>query len=186
MPRRSCSCPRQGINGGCSVTHSKPITAHCPTCGASFSITHGAAGYGVTSAEYHAWTSMKARCTNQNATNYRHYGGRGITVALEWMTSFEAFVNHVGGRPSKKHSLDRIDNNRGYEPGNVRWATAIEQAGNRRSSVPISHDGLTQSISAWGRTIGLPKRTLSDRLKNGWSVERALTTTRDARRSRAS
>jgi hypothetical protein len=88
--------------------------------------------------EYHAWHSMKDRCTNPRHRAWRNYGGRGITVCLEWLASFEAFIAHVGSRPSPDHSLDRIDNNGGYGPGNVRWATLSQQMRNRR---PRPRDG---------------------------------------------
>lgn len=84
--------------------------------------------------EYNIWKNMKKRCKNPKTKAYKDYGGRGIKVAQEWDKSFVAFYNHVGPRPSKAHSLDRIDNNGNYEPGNVRWATADQQANNKRNS----------------------------------------------------
>lgn len=91
---------------------------------------------------YKAWSSMKQRCSNPNVVNYQNYGGRGIRVYDEWLHSFEAFLRDVGERPSdpagwtgKKAywSLDRIDPDGDYEPGNVRWATPAEQRANQRS-----------------------------------------------------
>lgn len=78
------------------------------------------------------WCAIKQRCTNPRCKDYPDYGGRGITLCGEWSASFEAFIADVGERPSDEHSIDRIDNDRGYEPGNVRWSTGIEQARNRR------------------------------------------------------
>lgn len=84
--------------------------------------------------EYSCWSQLKQRCLNPNHRMYPHYGGRGVTVAPEWVHDFEAFFAHVGPRPSPKHSLDRIDNANGhYEPGNVRWTDQATQARNRRS-----------------------------------------------------
>lgn len=82
--------------------------------------------------EYKCWQQLKARCLNPNHRAYPDYGGRGITVHESWGDDFMAFLEHVGQRPSPKHSLDRIDNDRGYEPGNVRWVTEGRQNTNRR------------------------------------------------------
>lgn len=82
--------------------------------------------------EHRAWKMMKNRCNNVNSQAWKHYGGRGITVCDLWQKSFEAFFEHVGPRPSSKHSLGRIDNDKGYEPGNVEWQTATQQANNQR------------------------------------------------------
>ncbi len=75
---------------------------------------------------------MKTRCYNTKYRDYAHWGGRGITVCDAWRDDFAAFFAHVGVRPSRGHSIDRIDNERGYEPGNVRWATYSQQNNNRR------------------------------------------------------
>lgn len=87
---------------------------------------------GTGTPEHHAWGAMIQRCENESHPAYRHYGGRGITVCAAWRASFAAFLADVGPRPSVEHSLDRIDNNGPYAPGNVRWATVTQQNGNRR------------------------------------------------------
>lgn len=74
------------------------------------------------------------RCHNPKNAGYRHYGGRGITVHEAWRANVRAFVKHVGRKPTEFHSLDRIDNDGNYEPGNVRWATGKEQGSNRQRS----------------------------------------------------
>jgi len=86
----------------------------------------------VTTEEYIAWKAIIQRCCNQNSPHYKYYMGRGITICDEWRHDFYAFYNHIGPRPTPKHSVDRINNDGNYEPGNVRWATASQQALNKR------------------------------------------------------
>jgi hypothetical protein len=89
--------------------------------------------------EYHIWNMMIRRTTNPTHESYPKYGGRGIRVCDEWLNSFKAFLDHIGPRPSKNHSIDRIDADKNYEPGNVRWATSKEQARNKRDSIFLPH-----------------------------------------------
>ena len=89
--------------------------------------------------EYYAWAHMHSRCKNKNSPHYKNYGGRGISVCKEWKDYF-VFLEYVGRRPSPAYSIDRINNNGNYEPGNVRWATRKQQANNRRN-VKIKVEG---------------------------------------------
>jgi hypothetical protein len=98
--------------------------------------------------EYSSWQAMKARCLDPNNKDYPRWGGRGVTVCAEWVASFDAFYEHIGPRLPRT-SLDRINNTRGYEPGNVRWATAKEQQENRRDSWEVEIDGVRfESVKA--------------------------------------
>jgi hypothetical protein len=129
------------------------------------------------SAEYRAWSSMRERCGNPSHPAYDRYGGRGIRVAPEWDTAtggFEAFLAHVGPRPKGKFDIDRRDNERGYEPGNVRWATRKENSRNRRGNRMIVVRGETATLAEWAERSGLSPETVAYRLRSGYSAEDAL------------
>lgn len=87
------------------------------------------------SPEYRAWCGMKDRCFNENTERFRHYGERGITICPEWLSSFSDFLDYVGRRPRECNSIGRIDVNKGYEPGNVRWENASQQARSRTDNI---------------------------------------------------
>lgn len=117
---------------------------------------------------------MIQRCYNRRLPNFDDYGGRGITVCREWLDSFEAFFSHVGPRPTDRHSLDRIQNDKGYEPGNVQWATRTTQSRNRNYVHRYAYGGETLTIPELAQKTGIKRATLYMRLvKMGWSVERA-------------
>lgn len=120
---------------------------------------------------------MKARCHRRTHAQYALYGARGIAVCERWKRSFEAFFADVGGKPSPSHSLDRIDNNGAYEPGNVRWVPSQrEQMANARTAQLLTFLGDTLTVSGWARRLGMRQDTLWKRIfKRGWSVEDALT-----------
>jgi hypothetical protein len=145
-------------------------------------LTHGAARKGQWTAEYRTWRGMKARCLIPGASSFYKYGGRGIKIAPEWVDDFPAFLEHVGDRPSDKHSLERIDNNGNYEPGNVRWATQTEQARNRRSSRFLEYRGERRTLSEWSERTGMSPHNIKRRIDIlGWSVEKALSTPKGRR-----
>lgn len=126
-------------------------------------------------ATYRAWRSMRLRCENPKDTGYQRYGGRGIRVCARWQRSFEAFVADVGIKPAG-HTLDRIDPNGHYEPGNVRWATRKVQTVNRTNTRWLTWAGRTRTLQEWADETGVGYSTLNYRLRRGWDVGRALTT----------
>ena len=103
----------------------------------------------IKTAEYAIWNKIKGRCYNKKDPRYDSYGGRGIVVDESWLKSFHKFYMDVGPRPSIKHSIDRIDNNRGYEPGNIRWATHTQQARNKRNNKIIQICCQSKPLSEW-------------------------------------
>jgi hypothetical protein len=125
-------------------------------------LTHGEAR--SITGEYWAWQSMTTRCTNKNAHNYHLYGGRGITVCDRWIKSYETFLSDMGRKPTKEHSLDRIDVNGNYEQSNCRWATKKEQANNRRTSRKIEHLGESKNVEEWAKIYNVNTKTLYGQL----------------------
>lgn len=130
--------------------------------------THGeSASGGRRTPEYMAWGAMKSRCYNHHAPQYPGYGGRGIQMCDRWRESFERFLEDMGRRPSPGHSLDRIDVNGNYEPGNCRWATAKQQSRNVRTNCLIMIDGVTKTAVEWSEQSGLHQGTISRRARRG-------------------
>lgn len=117
---------------------------------------------------------MHGRCTNPSNPNYGHYGGRGIKVCVRWNDIHNFLVDM--GHPEPGQSLGRIDNEGNYEPGNCRWETQEQQNENTRRNRFLTWDGRTQILKKWAEEYDLAPRRLSERLRRGWSLERALTT----------
>lgn len=118
-------------------------------------------------AEYRAWQNMKTRCYNLNYKTYHRYGGRGIFVDPAFST-FEGFIQHIGPRPSPLHQLDRIDNDKNYEPGNVRWADRVVNANNKSTTKKLTIDGTTEGLPYWERASGRSRKVIWRRIHDGW------------------
>ena len=129
--------------------------------------------------EYSVWTHMIQRCTNPARASYRLYGGRGIKVCRRWRESFTAFLEDVGRRPGADYTLDRINNDGDYEPGNCRWTTGDVQANNTRSNRYITWEGESLTVRQWAKRLGMPPETLYARLNKGWPPARILSTKRE-------
>lgn len=104
---------------------------------------------------------------------YPTYGGVGIKVCKEWKT-FVGFFEDMGHPPTPIHSIERIDNSKGYSKDNCRWATPKEQARNRKSSRWVTYKQKTKTIAEWAEELGLPQSLVGNRLRAGWSVEEAF------------
>jgi hypothetical protein len=137
--------------------------------------THGQTTKGNISHEYRIWCGIKNRCYNSNHTYYKHYGGRGIKMYFEWINSFDCFYAYVGKSPTKKHTIDRINNDGNYEPGNVRWATMKEQANNRSNTRYFNYNGKLLTISQLSDISNISYTTLKYRLNKEWTLEKAMT-----------
>ena len=124
--------------------------------------------------EYSSWIGMLKRCFQPNSPGWKRYGGRGITVCQEWVHSYESFLAHVGRRPSPNHSIDRINNDGNYEPGNVKWSDSFEQMNNTKYNRFLSINGETLTISQWAQRTGKKYNTIHERLRRGWTAEDAI------------
>ena len=121
---------------------------------------------------YICWGHISQRCINPKMKDFHKYGGRGITVCERWQ-KFENFLADMGERPGPEYSIDRIDNNGNYEPGNCRWATKMEQAKNTRQNRWLEYGGVRLHFADWARRLHINQSSLHRRIK-AWGVERAL------------
>lgn len=142
------------------------------SCALNANHKHG----GVGTKEYHAWTDIKYRCFNPKHPRAKDYGGRGISMCPEWKENFTVFFAYVGPAPSPAHALDRIDNDKGYEPGNVRWVTVSENNNNRRNNLTLTYKGETKTAAQWAKELGVESKIIRNRVHSGWTVEDTLTT----------
>ncbi len=124
--------------------------------------------------EYSTWRGMRSRCEQPKDGSYRRYGARGIKVCERWK-SFANFLSDMGSRPDGA-SIDRIDPDGDYEPGNCRWATLTEQARNKRSVPLYEVDGVKLSVAGWAERLGVPSRLIDNRLRRGWAPRKAILT----------
>jgi hypothetical protein len=155
---RSCGCLRNEATGNRRRIHGRSRTR-----------------------EYGVWNKMKSRCLDSRRADYPRYGGRGITVCQPWRESFVAFMRDMGPCPPG-FSIDRIDNYRGYEPGNCRWASMRTQNNNKRCNHKVTMNGRTRNLGQWIREFGLYPSLVYGRLNLGWTEQQALTTPVGGRR----
>lgn len=128
-----------------------------------------------TTKEYRAWRNIKERCYRKTSRTYEYYGARGIFMHEKWKNSYLSFLEDVGRAPSKNYSIDRIDVNGNYEPGNVRWADSKTQNRNKRNNVYLSYNEETKTISEWAEITGIKYTTILARLFRKLSIEDTLT-----------
>lgn len=138
---------------------------------------HGHTTKTTKSGTYGCWRAMLSRTspTTRAFVRQRHlYGDRNIDVCQRWKQDFAAFLSDMGPRPSPKHTIERIDNDRGYGPDNCRWALMHEQSRNKRTNVVLTYRGESMVAKDWAARLGIPSITVYSRLKRGWTTEEAL------------
>lgn len=155
---RSCGCLRREVSRARATVNHR---------------THGLSK----AQEYRAWINMKLRVMSPDDISYERYKRRGITIYEPWLTSFELFFAEIGPVPTgatERLTVDRIDNDRGYEPGNLRWATYTTQANNRSTSVYHEVGGRKMPVKQIAREYGFALATINSRLRLGWPIERCV------------
>lgn len=170
-----CDCGNYGFIASHSLTsgNSKSCGCYHKEIAKKFSTTHGKSNTKL----FGVWNGIIERTTNKNNKSYYNYGGRGITICDEWKDDFQAFyVWAINNGYKDGLSIDRIDNDNGYYPENCRWVGDFEQANNKRNNHKIEFNGEIHGIEEWARIIGISGSSLLSRLKNGWTLEQALTT----------
>lgn len=169
-----CSCGKTGVVVGSNLLNGLSTSCGCTRADG---VRRAVGKHGMSKSKvYRAWATMISRCHNPRFPKYAEYGARGISVCERWRNDFRDFLADMGERPSSSHTVDRIDVNGNYEPGNCRWATAGEQADNKRNTVRVTYQGRTKTLSEWSRETGISYGTLRQRLfRYGWSTEKALT-----------
>jgi hypothetical protein len=168
-----CSCGNEKEIFGGNLHSGSARSCGCLKL-AGNNLRHGHSRNGKQSAEYICWVSMRGRVLNPGNDRFEDYGGRGITICKRW-DDFENFLADMGPKPSAAMSIDRIEVNGNYEPGNCQWGTKEEQARNKRNSALITFNDETLCVATWSERLGIPYATLHARLQV-WPVEKAFTT----------
>jgi len=162
-----CDCGKEHVAALFRLT-----SGHTKSCGCirgKSRATHRGKG----TPTHNTWCAMKQRCNYPAHDQFASYGGRGIRVCDRWSESFEAFLADMGERPEGM-TIERIDTNRHYEPGNCRWATEAEQSRNRRSTILIERNGQTKCVKDWCDELGLDVDAVYGRIRRGASPQEAL------------
>jgi hypothetical protein len=166
-----CDCGQETVmlaqSLSCALTSAQGGSRSCGCFAKDRATRHGEISNNRPSPEYAAWVAAKKRCSNPHNASFAHYGGRGIAMCARWADSFEAFLHDMGRRPGPGYSLDRIDFNRGYEPGNCRWADVTTQSRHRRCVRFYAFDGSLGVLADWSTYFGVTRHQLRSLLRRG-------------------
>lgn len=158
----TCECGNETLQRPSQVISGVIKSCGCTSIAGAATKRHGLSDI----PEYAVWAAMKSRCLNPDSPHYSSYGGRGISISDDWM-SFEHFIRDMGRRPSKRHSIDRVDNNKGYCKENCRWTTQKFQMRNTRFSSIVEYMGQKKSVSQWCEDLNLHASTVHNRIWRG-------------------
>lgn len=167
-----CDCGKSIIVQSCHIRG-----GHTKSCGClqKETVSEINKSHGISDSEiYSVWQNMKNRCNNENYHRFDRYGGRGIKVCKRWEESFLEFHTDMGERP-EGFTIERMDNDGDYEPGNCKWADNKEQCRNRSSNRIITFNGKTMCVADWAEEKRMNLSTIHSRIRMGWSIERTLT-----------
>ena len=164
-----CSCGVEKILQTSTIKGGRSKSCGCK--GSDWCRKHGMEGTSI----YNVWIGIRGRCRNINYPAYKVYGAKGIEISNEWYDDFNVFYADMGDRP-EGHSLDRIDPNGNYCKENCRWASIKTQARNKKNTIYLEYKGERRPMAEWSELLGLPRKSVEERIRKGWTVERALET----------
>jgi len=163
-----CECGTETVKIASTVRSGR--TRSCGCLARRGNIVHGQKRHPL----YSTWCNLRTRCDNPNNPAYKNYGARGIDYDPRW-SDFMVFLQDVGEKPFSAASLDRINNDQGYYPDNIRWATRITQRRNSRAISPVTIDGVTKLVTDWCKVYGITIGGVHRRLRQGEDIVSALT-----------
>lgn len=164
-----CDCGKEKIINGYNVLNGGTIS-----CGCRRKALKKYSEKTMGTPEYRTWLGIKARCHNPKNKNYARYGGRGITVSDNWVNNFSQFLADMGKRPSKAHSLERVNNDKGYSKENCIWLEMLLQGRNRRNTPRVQYLGETITLKELSERLGFSYNLVKERLDNGWDLQDAI------------
>lgn len=176
-----CICGETIVTSGSSLRNGSTKSCGCLKREGN-NLKHGYNRCKKRTPTYSSWSGMKTRCNNISGPKYNKWGGRGIRICNRW-SKFENFLKDMGSPPTKSHSLDRINNNKGYCKSNCRWATPKQQGRNKSNNRIFTFKRKTQCLSAWSEEYKIKSSIIADRLNRGWSTKEALTVPIKGKRS---